>query len=185
MVYQYIVTLKRNNDKYIDGFNILLCSISVLVFTLDQLFEKKISVIVLLAAVLISAGIGRNLFLHKAKTKTVRYRYLLFITAVTWIMMPFLQWLSILFFLLSFLEYQAKYPLEVGFTNREVTINNLFKRKFPWSDFNNVILKDGLLTLDFKNNTLFQKEALEDPDGEADEEEFNDYCRNQLQTSLG
>jgi hypothetical protein len=184
MIYQYIVTLKRNNDKYIDGFNILLCTLSVLVFFFEQLIEKKFSLLVLLAAVFITAGLGRNIFLGKIKGRTVRYRYLLFIAGVIWILMPFLQWFSILFFLLSILEYQAKYPLEVGFTSQEVTINNLFKKKFPWSDFNNIILKDGLLTLDFRNNTLFQKEALEDVEGEADEEEFNDYCRKQLDASI-
>jgi hypothetical protein len=43
-----------------------------------------------------------------------------------------------------------------------------------------VILRDGLLTLDFRNNILIQKEVLEDEEPDADENEFNDYCRSKL-----
>jgi hypothetical protein len=59
----------------------------------------------------------------------------------------------------------------------------LFKRKFRWSEFNNIILKDGLLTLDFKSNRLLQKEVLDDDDPDADEDEFNAYCREKLANS--
>jgi hypothetical protein len=60
-------------------------------------------------------------------------------------------------------------------------INTLFRRRYDWTDFNNVVLKDGLLTLDFKNNRLLQKEVLEDDDeDDADEDEFNDYCQTRL-----
>jgi len=56
-------------------------------------------------------------------------------------------------------------------------INSLIKKKYPWSDFNNVMLKDGLLTLDFKDNRLIQKEAIEEDGPDADEDEFNAFCR--------
>jgi hypothetical protein len=44
---------------------------------------------------------------------------------------------------------------------------------------NNVMLKDGMLTLDFKNNKLLQKETI-DEDGDADEDEFNAWCRERF-----
>ena len=47
-----------------------------------------------------------------------------------------------------------------------------------WDQFNNVILKDNLLTLDFKNNQLLQLE----PDAAAtvNEQLFNDFCTKYL-----
>ena len=39
--------------------------------------------------------------------------------------------------------------------------------------FNNVVLKDDLLTLDFKSNKLLQRETI-DEEGDAEEDEFND-----------
>ena len=183
MIYQYIVTLKRGNDRYIDGFNVLLCAISVLAFGITSVFEKKSRLLILSAAIILAAGLAGNLWKSvNGKGKTV-YRYLLFFAGIGWIVMPVLQWMSLFFFLLSFLEYQAKYPLEIGFTDQEVTINNLFRKKHPWSHFNNILLKDGLLTLDFSDNTLFQREAIDEEEGEADEEEFNAYCQKKIEES--
>jgi hypothetical protein len=43
------------------------------------------------------------------------------------------------------------------------------------------VLRDGLLTLDFKSNRLLQREVADDDDDDyADEEEFNAYCRDRL-----
>jgi hypothetical protein len=98
--------------------------------------------------------------------------------------MPGWKFLSVPFFLLGFLEAQAKHPLEIGFTSDHIVINSLFRRIYPWSAFNNVILKDGLLTLDFKDNRLIQKEAEEDDDPDAGEDEFNEFCRHRLAQAM-
>ncbi len=183
MVYQYIVTLRRNNDRYIDMMNILLCLLSAAAFIFKQLAAGRFDVLFSLVSLLLIAGIVVNMVKARGSQPSPRYKYLLFLSGTCWIFMPYLQWVSLLFFLLSLLEYQAKHPLEVGFSQEQVVINTLFKRTYGWKDFNNVILKDGLLTLDFRNNTLFQKEALDDPEGEADEDEFNEFCRKQLHAS--
>ena len=44
---------------------------------------------------------------------------------------------------------------------------------------NNVVLKSGMLTLDFKNNKLIQKE-VNDAVPDTVEKEFNAYCKIQL-----
>ena len=179
MRYQYVVTLKRDNERAVDIISICLCLLSVLAFIFEQLNTRTFNFLFSFAVITVVIGLIFN-FTSAKKGSLVRYKNWLLIAGVAWIGMPYLQWLSVLFFILAFFEYQAKYPLEVGFSNDMVVINTLFKKKIPWSDFNNVMLKDGLLTLDFKNNKLFQKEALDDDDVDADEDEFNDYCREQL-----
>ena len=184
MRYQYVVTLKRDNEKYIDIISICLCSLSMLTFIFEQLRTRHFNFLLTFAAIVIISGIIVNFILLKKEGRQVRYRNWLLIAGITWIGMPYLQFFSIFFLLLAFLEYQAKYPLEIGFSNDLIVMNTLFKKKFQWSDFNNIILKDGLLTLDFKNNKLFQKEALDDDEPDADEDEFNEYCREQLARNL-
>ena len=49
---------------------------------------------------------------------------------------------------------------------------------YPWSQFNNIILKDNLLTLDFKNNQLLQLEP--DSTASINEQRFNDFCESFL-----
>jgi hypothetical protein len=179
MHYDYVVVLKKSSDRQIDFISIFLCILSIAGFVYEQTRSAHFSFPFTLISILIATGIVYNLFFVK-KDISPRYKYLLFLSGITWIAMPYLQWISIAFFFLAFLEYQAKHPLEVGFTNDEILINTLIKRKFAWCDFNNIILKDGLLTLDFKSNTIFQKETLDDDEPDADEDEFNDYCKQRL-----
>lgn len=194
MRYQYVVILKRDSDRVIDRISILLCLFSGASFVLAQIRAAHFNYFLSAAAILILAG---TLFNFAAAGKSnrrdgsesevpvnghrrARYKYWLLISAVGWLGMPFLQWLFVLFVLLTFLEYQARYPLEIGFSPDKIVINSLFRKRFDWSSFNNIMLKDGLLTLDFKNNRLLQKEVDEEEEGDADEDEFNDYCRTML-----
>jgi hypothetical protein len=179
---EYVVILKRDSDRAIDLVSILLCSFSALNFLYVQIRAAHINYFLILAALLTLGGVIYNILESRKSARQVRFKYWLLISAVGWIGMPYLSWLSALFVILTFLEYQAKYPLEIGVSGDLVVINTLIRRKYNWSAFNNVVLKDGLLTLDFKSNRLIQKEVLDDDDWDADEDEFNDYCRSRLQT---
>ena len=183
MQYQYVVTLKRDNEKYIDRISISLCFISMLAFIFEQIRSAHFNFFLSFAALMIGAGVTFNLLNSRKKGVRVRYKTWLLLSGIFWIGMPWLQWLSTFFFVMAFMEYQAKYPLEIGFSDEEILINTLFKKKYRWSELNNVILKDGLLTMDFKNNKLFQKEALDDEEMDADEAEFNAYCQKRLSDS--
>jgi len=186
MRYQFVVTLRRDSDRKIDVISILLCFFSVVNFLLEQVRARQFKFLLSFFAALVLGGTLMNIFYHKkyrkgeVPLKPVRYKYWLLIAGLGWLAMPYLPWLSVFFFLLTFLEYQAKYPLEIGFADDRVVINTLFKRKYDWSAFHNIVLKDGLLTLDFRNNRLFQKEVMEDEDDDGDEDEFNDYCRGRI-----
>jgi hypothetical protein len=183
MRYEYVVTLRRDNERNVDIISFCLCFLTVLASLFEQIRTSHFSYFLSFAALLISFGIIMNIISAK-KGNPVRYKIWLLIAGIFWIGMPYLQWMIVLFFVLAFLEYQAKYPLEIGFSSHEIVINTLFKKKFPWSDFENIILKDGLLTMDFKNNKLFQKQVLDDDEPDADEDEFNDYCKQKLRMAV-
>lgn len=176
MVYQYVVTLKNTSSRYIDRFSLLLLGISVLLFAREQYFSPNIKIAYLFGAIAIVAIASFNLYRQKTTAQVVYYSSALFIAAIGWVTMPYLNWLFIPFALLGIFERQAKQPLEVGFTDTEIAINTLIRRRYKWADFNNVVLKDDLLTLDFTSNRLLQRETI-DEEGDAEEDEFNDYCR--------
>ncbi|MEO5684572.1 MAG: hypothetical protein ABIQ88_18165 [Chitinophagaceae bacterium] len=179
MVYQYVVTLKNTSRRYIDTFSLLLLVISALLFLREQYFSPNIKIPYLFGGLAIAAIAGWNFYLHRKKGKPVSYSSALFIAAIAWVTMPYLAWLFLPFALMGLFERQAKMPLEVGFTDTEIAINTLIRRRYKWTDFNNIVLKDDLLTLDFKTNRLLQRETI-DEEGDAEEDEFNVYCREQL-----
>lgn len=181
MVYQYIVTLKNTHNRYIDLLGILLSLASVLFFIREMVLTGHVGFAYLLGSLFVTGVLIFN-FIQAGKGKKVYYSRALLIAALVWMKMPFFQWLTFLFIILALLEYQAKYSLEIGFSDKEVVINSLFKKKYPWSAFSNIMLKDGLLTLDFASNRILQREIEETEEDEADEDEFNDYCKKQLHT---
>ena len=69
-----------------------------------------------------------NLIQSRRKRK-VYYSRALLIAALVWMKMPYLQWLAFVFIILGLLEYQAKYSIEIGFSEKEIVFNTLFKKE--------------------------------------------------------
>ena len=178
MHYDYVVILKRENAQKTDLISLLLLIFSLLAFSFAGI-RSGLNLFLYLGFAVVLTGLLVSLRSARKK-KEMRFRYWLFAAGICWIGMPFLQWMIVPFFGLALLEAQAKYPLEIGFHSGGIVLNSLFKKKWPWSSFDTIILKDGLLTLDFKDNTLIQKEILDDDEPDAPEDEFNDYCHGKL-----
>src|SRR5688572_3021916 len=85
-----------------------------------------------------------NFFRSRSENKDISYSKALLIAAIIWTKMPYAQWLIFVFVVLAFLEYQAKLPLEIGFSSKQVVFNSLIRKRYAWSDLSNVLLKDGL-----------------------------------------
>lgn len=183
MVYKFVVTLKNKNRKLIDSFSLLLMTASVLFFLQTIITRRENYFILALVAAIIIITIV-NMVRQLKSSKPVSLRLALFITGVTWFLMPQFQWVGIVVMLLAMIERQSKFPLEIGFTDEFVTMNSIFRKRFQWADFNNIILTGGYLTLDFRNDRLIQQEVLDDEEDDAEEEEFNLYCQSQLKKAI-
>ena len=183
MVYQYVVTLQNQSRKLVDRFSLLLCISSALLFLLQYIIGSPRSLVHLLAFLLISGIAGFNIYKSFKLRLPVFYNYLLYITALVWTTMPYFPWLFILFLLLGLMERQAKKDLEIGFSDDRIVFNNFPRKQYSWNDFSNIVLKDNLLTLDFTNNKILQRETI-DEEGDADEDEFNAYCESQLSKKI-
>ncbi len=85
-------------------------------------------------------------------------------------------------FILSTLFFAIRDKYRFNFTAKGVEFFNLFspagKKLSAWNELSNVVLKDGLLTLDYKNNKLLQTEVSED--FYIKESEFNAFCKAQI-----
>jgi len=90
-----------------------------------------------------------------------------------------LWWIGIMLLLFILLDFIAHKKLVVDITDKRINVPYILQKTFDWNEVNNVILKDGLLTIDFKNNKLFQQLIL-NSDEDINEKEFNEFCRQQL-----
>lgn len=105
-------------------------------------------------------------------------------------------WLAAITFLFEMLSINAFKEFVLRFSADGISYPSFFSKKIKWSDLNNCLVKDGLLTIDFKNNKIIQQ-ILQENTGinkfvtteptvekfESDEQEFNDFCKRQLAAS--
>lgn len=73
----------------------------------------------------------------------------------------------------------ARRMLIVRVNTQNISYPSFPPKSISWSNVNNIILKDDILTIDLKNNKIYQH-LIEYADKEADEAEFNDFCKKQL-----
>lgn len=106
------------------------------------------------------------------------HRYVFFWCATAWLKEGF-WYISVALLLFVLLDYLAHRKLVAEVSEKKIKLPAMTERQIEWHDLNNVILKDDLLTVDFKNNKLFQHLIL-NSDWDINEKEFNDFCRAQL-----
>lgn len=87
--------------------------------------------------------------------------------------------LSILLVVFVLFDILAHRKLIVTITEKKIILPTVPKKEIEWTELNNLILKDELLTIDFKNNKLFQHIIFNSED-DIDEKEFNDFCKSRL-----
>ena len=168
--------LKNESSRYVNVFGFLLTVGSAILFAREMIFRNQVVLPYLAGIIFIVGLLIWNAYLYYNTDKEIYYSKALLIAGLVWTKMPYFEWLVIVFAFLALLEYQAKRPVEVGFAEDHIVLNRLFKKKIGWSEIDNVVLRDGWLTVDFKNNRLLQRE-IDTGESEASDEEFNEWVR--------
>lgn len=175
MVYDYLITLKKNNNRLPDQVSQLMYVFALLTFGFLYYYHPKTGAVYLF----INAGILLSwvyALIKKQKKGKAFFRLGLFVAALGWVLGTERNiWMFALYVIAGILEKQVKFPAEIGFSENEISFNSLPRKVVRWNEINNVIIKDGLITIDQKNNKLTQKE-IEGYVTEDIEKEFNDFA---------
>jgi hypothetical protein len=133
--------------------------------------NKQVIVIGALTAIiaLIDAIVNRSWKIHLAAAVLV---------VIGWINIGY-WWIGIIMPVLSAFAQLTANNKSINFNTKEIKLSSPFGKTFNWLELQNIILKDGLLTLDFKNNKLLQTPILDELN-EAETKQFNDFCSKQL-----
>ena len=178
---KFEITLKNEKLKQYDRIALFIIIINLALFIYMAFSTEIISVriAVIISIVLIVASLSIDYFLTSIKNNNYPYKLgAEYIIALTWLQMEY-WWLAILCFLLGTLYLIAKRPLLVSILKERVSYPSFPKKKIAWPELNNIMLKDGLLTIDFKNNKFIQQ-PVDETKTAVNEKEFNDFCKEQL-----
>jgi hypothetical protein len=181
--YDFVVVLKNKNKKAVRLTGMLLCLLALFLF-LYRSFRDAGSMMNMVAFFILLVLFSWSMFQLRKNEKVV-FSPLLGIAGFGLIVLQPSNWLGIVYLAMAALERYAMLPQEIGFSADHIRFNGWPEKKYAWSDFTNIMLKDDILTMDFRNNKLFQKETDDsaDPEYDGSEEEFNQFCMKNLDLS--
>ena len=180
-VYDYVVVLKNYHKKNILKTGWLFASLSIILLSFNLYYNPKdwLQYVYLISVLFLTAS---NFFDQK-RNKPFRFAVILIVAGISILSNSILpNIIGWLFILAGFLEKKKIQNKEIGFSEKEIMVNGFFKKRIRWEELNQVIIKDDILTIDFKNNKLIQAETddEEDEDYEVGDAEFNTFCRNRI-----
>jgi hypothetical protein len=103
--------------------------------------------------------------------------------ALCWIILPGGFYIGTMFLLAALLEKQSHIPVEIGLDASGITFNHFPTKSFEWRLIQRCLVKDGILTIDYRTNRLYQREISSDILPE-DEKELNAYCEARILESI-
>jgi hypothetical protein len=181
---QYFFTLKDNNQKTYNLFTwflFFLHFIAAALFALRTTNDNiKLSMYILLGFYIICGIV--YFFCRKYKKALETFSLIMaLLYANFWFI--YVSGIAVIIFAAVYLFatlVQGK-KTTVLFSENGVHLTGIFKTIiYPWQKMDNVILKDSLLTIDFKSNKLIQAEII-DVSEVIDEINFNLFCSEKLQ----
>lgn len=190
---QFLLTLKNEKTRLYTRLSWLIIVINILFFSyLAVVAATKQERMGFIAAIILMG----SCFLLKNYVRHSRHAFGLspffFLVMLGWIQAAY-YWLAGINLVFLLLSLSALRPLTLSFSGATIENLSIFSRKIKWMELNNCLVKDGLLTIDFKNNKLIQQEldtrkgiSRQDQHGPSsetyvsNEQEFNDFCRQQL-----
>lgn len=108
---------------------------------------------------------------------------LFLVMVIVWINMQ-LYWLAVIPAVFYILNWASTSPKIVTFNDENIVFPSFPVKKLDWNAISNVVLKDGLLTIDLKNNHILQQKILEHMSA-VEEIEFNEFCKKNLKEHEG
>lgn len=185
-MYNYVITVKQPDYKTANAISLLmlLLALAVFLYTACTYWPSRMyhnaAILYSIFCSFIVAWCMYCLVIAKKLKRVPYYRLGLAAAALGWFVEPLSNyWMGALYVVAALIERQVKFPEEIGADEEGITFNSLPSKSFTWNEMDNMLLKDDVITVNFKNNKIYQKE-IEAEISAALEKEFNTYCRRKI-----
>lgn len=177
----FVIVLKNEKVKTYTIISWLIITLNFLVFLYFGISIKtgKIEPAFLTVTGALFVIFILRLIMKKKKEKSNDFYIVYFIIIIfSWIKTGY-YWIAAINLLLYVFQFISSRKLEILFADTAISYPSFPIKNFQWNELNNVILKDGILTIDFKNNKLIQQ-TIDENSSSINEKEFNEFCKRQL-----
>ena len=177
--FDYIIVCRSPDFKNVDRISQFMLLISLVAFGYSiylGLFPKPALIFAIMTAF---TSWWIFCFFQAKRGVLPYYRLGLLIASWGWFLQPNGLIIAGIFLIGALFERQVKFPYEIAFDPAGIVINTFPKKQYPWGYVENAIIKDDLITIDFKDNKLIQKQ-INEPVSITITNEFNAFCAEQI-----
>lgn len=179
---QFEIDLKNEKRRYYDRIALIFVVVNLLVFIYLSLnVDDSSTRVTAIFGIILSSYSTIQLYFGRSYTIVPDKQFRFW--AIVNIMLPWLYlekwWIVGLISLVLITYIIARRPLKVKVDAGRIIYPSFPAKKISWTDLNNIIIKDDLLTIDFKNNRIIQQ-LVDKKFQSVKEADFNEFCREQL-----
>ncbi|NOT51051.1 MAG: hypothetical protein HOP10_07215 [Chitinophagaceae bacterium] len=179
MMQEFLITLRNDKTRLYNRISwfIIIINCALLLYLAISSSEKDIRSGSIATLITLAIVLGFYLYFRKTKYRFGFHPFFLFLM-LGWIKNEY-YWLAGAALVFDLLHLTATTKQVISITKEGIIYPSIFKKKTEWEKLNNLLLKDGLVTIDFKNNKIIQQ-TIDESKTSVNEREFNEFCRQQL-----
>ncbi len=179
---EYVFNLSNTKKRFYYLFALFIIIINAVVLALVRLndTEAPLTNWRLLAIIIYALLFTVLFFIRPEKEKSILAVFTFTLIIAAWLMMKELLPATVNLLILLLFKISTR-PLKIKVSKENISYPSFPVQNIAWNELNNIILKDGLLTIDLKNNKIYQH--YPDEINLVDEVTFNLFCKQNLQTA--
>lgn len=177
--YPLVIVLANNGRKPAHYASLFLIGIFILIAVSFIVTHLSIAQIPLIVLMLVIIGSIYYQITHKKANEFPKLMWPIAIAGVCWFLIPHGFYVAIFYIICAIFENQTHISVEIGLDDAGITFNHFPQKFYSWSNIQQMVIKDGLLTIDYTNNRIYQKELSDSISPEV-EAEVNAFCQERL-----
>ncbi|QEC66367.1 hypothetical protein FRZ67_03265 [Panacibacter ginsenosidivorans] len=182
MQQEYRIVIKNERYDQVRLLQVIFLAVMSIVFIVAAYYENNIFAFIwpMLLCFTIFIALNQQDF---TRYKLFSFKNFLesgFVWTIIGSMLLLTWWITLLVIIIAVMQSLVKKQYEVILDRQAIQINAKPPKNIEWQALQNIVIKDELLTIDYKNNKIFQAEIIPALSIIGSEADFNDFCRLQL-----
>ena len=176
--FKIILPDEKNRTYRLVTLLIAILNCAVFIYFKSHVNSEGSNFLTLFGASILIGQIGHYLFYKKRrKPNSILLLIAIVIASICWLFLGMIGF-GLLDMSFAFLGFIAFRKLELKFSDEKIEFPSFPKKQYSWNDLDNLILKDGILTIDFRNNNLMQFTLNQTDNEDLNETAFNQFVKN-------
>lgn len=172
---QYKIEIPDEKQKTYKIFTFIMLTLNFLGFGYVFLRTFGLASLFAIAGLVLTTPAWLYYIINKKHFKTPILETTFIASSILWLYFGNI-WMGILLMLFSIIGLFTNKKPSITFLQNEIIFPSFPQKKYSWKEIEQVIWKDDILTLDLKNNNLFQFKIENDFAQKFPINEFNEFC---------